>query len=264
MKYPLDKDTANEFLSHLFHHETALRGTIKELTAIVDYAMQDVESNVDEGSEPDWYNEAKDFLKKQKQLHVEHENRKFDLKNAMMSRGMKIEDPMPMPVINTSIAPIQDEGHETVRLIPQMSQDINNVAVAAQLNKYEAQSGGGEMDEEELARHFGERVARKKKTKPINKMTMEELEQWEEDQDNSNDIYKVAARVKNLARGGGGALTPHGEMMANTFVHVLMALYNFAETIEDRETKIKLIKLVRSNENMPANLIAATKSGLKG
>lgn len=94
--------------------------------------------------------------------------------------------------------------------------------------------------------------------KQIEDMSIDELKEWEEKQDNSNDIYKIKARVANLARGGGASLTPVGEMLCNAFVHVAKDLYDFAETISDPAVKAKLIELIRKHENMPANLIAAT------
>jgi hypothetical protein len=94
-------------------------------------------------------------------------------------------------------------------------------------------------------------------------MSLEEIEEWEAKQDNSNEIYKIAARVKNLARGGSLNLTPAGEALCNTFVHVAKELYDFAEKIEDKDLKIKLTELIRKHENMPATLIAAMGAGRK-
>lgn len=119
------------------------------------------------------------------------------------------------------------------------------------------------MTEEELAKHFGEVLPKKKKVQDVSKMTLEEITEWESKQENSNDIYKVAARIKNLARDGKANLTPVGEMLCNTFVHVLKSFYDFAETISDKEIKIKLIELTRKQEAMPGNFIAAAHSGVK-
>ena len=121
----------------------------------------------------------------------------------------------------------------------------------------------GEFSEEELAKHFGERVQPKKKEVEVDKMTLQEIEEWEKKQDNSLDIYKVVARVKNLAREGGGNLTSTGEMLINCYTHVLMALYGFAEKLDDKDVKIKLTELIRANENMPANFMAAVNAGVK-
>lgn len=140
---------------------------------------------------------------------------------------------------------------------------INDPAQVAELNRIE-EDFGPQMTEEELAKHFGEKPPEHKQGTDFKKMkTLEEVEDWEKEQDNSHDIYKIAARVKNLARGSGGTLTPQGEMLANTYVHVLKALYDFADTIPDRDTKTKLVEILRKNEGMPASLIEAAKVGVR-
>lgn len=126
------------------------------------------------------------------------------------------------------------------------------------------EDSGDTMTEEELARHFGESLPPIVEVKPISKMTVEEVGEWEKAQDNSNDIYKIAARVKNLARANGTAsLTPVGEALCNTFVHVAKTIYDFAETVSDPTIRIKLIEVMRSQEGMPANFIAAHHAGVK-
>lgn len=126
----------------------------------------------------------------------------------------------------------------------------------------------GEMSESDIASHFQETVPLlsaqvDRLKKPLGKMSLEEIDQWEKDQDNSNDIYKVAARVKNLARDGKLSLTPAGEAMCNIFVHMLLELYKFASSVEDKETKVKLNSLIRKQETVPANVISAAMSGVK-
>ena len=93
--------------------------------------------------------------------------------------------------------------------------------------------------------------------------TTEEVDAWQEAQDNSNDIYKVSARVKNLARSSGGALTPAGNMLCNLYTHVLLDLYTFAETIKDEKIKNDLINRIRSHEGLPGNLVNAANPGVK-
>lgn len=90
--------------------------------------------------------------------------------------------------------------------------------------------------------------------KPIVNMSSLELQ----NEENSTDIYRVAARVKNLARADGGALTPVGDILCNSYVHVLIALYDFAETI-DASKREELMSLIRANENMPANILSAAR-----
>lgn len=129
-------------------------------------------------------------------------------------------------------------------------------------NKQEAQFGE-ELTAVEIAEMMGEKVVPNVRSneKDINKMSLDELDELEEAQDNATDIYKIAARVKNLARGSSASLTQQGEMLCNTYVHVMKAFYDFAETIPDRNLRKKLVTLVRSQEDMPSNLIGAAGVG---
>lgn len=122
---------------------------------------------------------------------------------------------------------------------------------------------GEEMSEEDLQKHFKEAPKANLPVKRLNDMSMDEIKDWEKAQDNSTDIYKIAARVKNLARGGNAALTAQGDMLCNTYVHVMKSFYDFASTIVDNATREELIQLIRSHENMPGNLIAAAGVGVK-
>ncbi len=120
-----------------------------------------------------------------------------------------------------------------------------------------------EFTQEELGEYFNNLP---KEDFAVNSQNLEELKtinEWEEQQDNSNDLYKIKARVANLARANGASITPVGEMMVNTFVHVLKSLYDFADTIEDKNIRIKLIQKIRSHEGMPATLINAASVGVK-
>ena len=95
---------------------------------------------------------------------------------------------------------------------------------------------------------------------PPDGLSPNEMEEWELAQNNSDDIYKIAARVKNLARiDGSASLTPAGEALCNTYVHVLKSFYDFADSLKDKDVKDKLYDLIRNNENMPRNLISAMK-----
>lgn len=112
---------------------------------------------------------------------------------------------------------------------------------------------------DEVAAHFNEKIPDPEPTlySPANP---EEFEEWEKKQDNSNDIYKINARIKNLARYEANAnLTPQGDMVCNSFTHALKSFYDFAETIENEELRTKLLTLTRDQEMVPANLIAALK-----
>src|ERR1700722_11833727 len=178
----------------------------------------------DLGDEP-WYKESKTLLKDLETLRIYHESRRFNEAN------LRAQNP-------------EKEGQI--------------------ISAFEEPTGSGEMSEEELSRHLGQKPEKKKKEKPkqLEQMTLEEIESWEKQQENSNDIYKVKARVANLARGPGVSLTPQGEMLCNTYVHVLKALYDFADKLEDKNTKVQLIALIRSQEGMPGTLIAAAGAGV--
>jgi hypothetical protein len=141
---------------------------------------------------------------------------------------------------------------------------LNNPAVEQDLNKRES-SFGQEMSEEDLAKYFDQPVQAtepKEVPKEPDFSTLEKIKEFEDAQDNSTDIYKIAARVKNLARGPGISLTPQGEMLANTYTHILKSFYDFAEKIEDKKIKQELIELIRSKEGMPGDLIAAAGVGV--
>lgn len=118
-------------------------------------------------------------------------------------------------------------------------------------------------NEEELAKYFGEPPPVKKEVKALKDMTAEEIIALETKQDNSNDIYKLSARVKNLARSGGAALTPMGDALCNTYTHVLKAFYTFAETMTNQDEKDRFLLLIRRHEDMPSNVIAAAAAGVK-
>lgn len=239
MKYPLDDITLNESIGHVVAHERAQNLTIKLLVGLLIEAMGECEDR-----ESDWYQEADKFLQLQLQLKMEHENRIFDEDNLRKARGML---PKERPqAIHHSVARATSPIN-----IPDVS------SIEANL--------GEELSETDLAVHFSEppKKSKKVKEKALKEMTMEEINEWEAKQNNSNDIYKVKARVANLARSGGGSLTDQGEMLCNTFVHVLKSMYDFAETIEDKTLRIKLIENIRKHEGMPANLIAAAGAGVK-
>lgn len=78
------------------------------------------------------------------------------------------------------------------------------------------------------------------------------------DQENKNDLYKIAARVKNLARDYDASLTPMGEKLCNGYILILKDLYDFAETLPEA-SKIKLIDLLRSKEDFPRSIILLNK-----
>lgn len=141
-----------------------------------------------------------------------------------------------------------------------MNNDWRSADEEAKLNQEENKQGPA-LTASEVAKHFGEE-APKESEKPIPK-TEEELKAWEKAQDESEDIYKVAARVKNEARHGVGAnLTAQGEALCNTFVHVFVALYEFSNKIPDENLRNELKALIRKQENAPGGYIAAMMAGV--
>lgn len=171
---------------------------------------------------------------------------------AMLEMAVKMID-----CANASIEKTKPKSHIADDLYVSM-----DYAEEQRLNKEESDFGAP-WTEELLAEYFGESPPDRKKAKSIKNMTNEEIVSLEKEQDNSNDIYKISARIKNLARGNNASLTPMGDILCNTYTHVLKALYIFADTMSDQNTKDKLIRLIRANENMPANVIAAANAGVK-
>lgn len=224
MIYPLDKATVDEYFAHLLNNNKYQEEAVKHLLDVLHQALGETEDE-----DTYWQDEAQRALKHFEYIKSHHETRRFNERTAFESRGIKDVPNIPIKVGKT------DDS----------------------------------LDEDELAEHFGEEKPIRNKKKDLEKnpdfkkMTMDEIEAWEEKQDNSNDIYKVAARVKNLARSSGVNLTPVGEMLANSFVHVLKDLYDFAETIPDKNIRIQFIEKVRSHEDMPGRLIAATTANMK-
>lgn len=252
MKYPIDAITTEHLLGQLITHERAQRALITSLSLLLADAMAAAEYD-DEG----WYVEAKAFLKAQKQLKADHETRLFNEKNGHAEKN------------ETKLTP-ETANKAYQNTMPAFGLvNIEDPELAQKLNQTESKFGE-ELSESELERMFGEKKKPRLKkgvdleeVNPFHNMTLEEINKWEAEQNNSNDIYKVKARVANLARSSGGSLTPVGEMMVNTFVHVVMDLYAFADTIPDKEMRIKLIERVRKHEGMPGTLIDAATAGVR-
>lgn len=254
MKYPIDGLTTETFFGHLIAHDRAQRQMIQALTLLLTEAMNEMGME-----DTEWYDEAKRLMELQKRLKVEHENRMFNAKNGHPDKSQ-------IEVTVTAETGKTDALNESVyvpgvKIDPEMNARLN-----------ESEKGfGEEMSEEDLAAHFRERTKKNtvvhgvdlSKKEPFKGMTLQEIESWEAKQDNSNDIYKIKARVQNLVAGTGGNLTAVGEMMVNSFVHMAKDLYNFAENVQDRELRIRMIEQIRKHENMPASLIAAVSGGVR-
>ena len=248
MKFPIDAATTDAFFGHLIANERAQRQMIQALSELLKEAVDMTKGlNIDEDSMPEWLDEATKLLKIQNQIKMENENRIFNEKNGHAQ-----------PVTKTLTPEVVNSDYSDVSMGPRSPSD-------------------GEYSEAELTRMFGTKSTNKKKSlkemseEEINRAPVQELQklvtQAEEDeirQDNSNEIYKVKARVGNLAVSiSGGNLTPVGTMMVNSFVHVVKDLYDFADTLTDNEIKSKLYDRIRKHESMPGTLIAAASAGVR-
>jgi uncharacterized protein (UPF0305 family) len=230
-RYPLDSAGIHDLASDVIRSSNVQNHIIGKLSNFLREAMTYVPDE-----RQDWYVEADELIQEIHRRKIDFENLRFDQHN-----GHKLEQK----------SPYEDD----VQLNPGM-----NIELEHELNTVE-EDFGESMSEEELAAYFKEplpKKAKKEAVKPIDKMSLEEIQDWESKQDNSNDIYKISARVKNLARSDGqAALTPVGDALCNIYTHVLKSFYDFADTIQDKETKIRLIKLIQSQEGMPGNVISA-------
>ena len=251
-RYPLDQDTTNELYAHLLNHDKHGRESIKKLLGILSQALNETEDE-----ETYWQEEASNAIKFHQRLKVDHENRIFDEKNTRLARSMEVK-----PVVAS-----ENPAFTEARAVVAEQKATIDVSKESHLNKIE-ESFGEAWTEEDLAKHFNEQVPvrSKKKDKEKNpdfhKMSLQDIEAWEKKQDNSNDIYKISARVKNLARGSGGVLTPVGDMLCNSFTHVLKDMYDFFETIPDKDIRIKCIERMRRHEGMPGTLVSAAGAGV--
>jgi hypothetical protein len=232
-KYPLDSQGIEEIVRDFLLHDRAQNEEKEKLYALLEEVLPCIEDD-------ELHEDVEKIVKARQKRKADFDNHRFNQQN-----GHFVGERSPYPLEaheNTSI-PAVDEGR---------------------LNAVENE--GGEMSEDELAKHFQEKPVKrkKKKVKKLSKMSLEEIESWERAQDNSNDIYKLNARIKNAARMAvKGNLTAQGDMLTNTFTHLLKALYDFADTVPDKETRIRLTELVKKQENVPADLISALTAGIR-
>ena len=70
-----------------------------------------------------------------------------------------------------------------------------------------------------------------------------------------NDIYAISARIKNAAAVNDHAFSLQGVALCNMFTHVVKELYDFADTIEDKEISSKLYRVIQRQETFPARLL---------
>lgn len=232
-RYPLDNQAIEEISRDIISQHRAQNEIIKNLLGFLSDAMDEMGAD-----DTDWHADASKYLRQMGVRKTDYENHRFNQKN-----GYNVTDKSPFPASQADLG---------VKIEPMAENKLNAME----------STFGEEMSEEDLAEHFNVPKPKKKKQKTLNKMSLEEIESWEKSQDNSNDIYKVSARIKNLARTGGANLTPTGEILCNTYTHVVKGFYDFAETVEDKDTKIKLIELIKKSENMPGTLMAAVNAGV--
>ena len=254
MKYPIDAVTTETFLGHLVAHDRAQRNMIQALTLLLQEAMNEMGAE-----DTEWYDEAKKLMQVQKKIKAEHETRLFNAKNGYPDKSLVNVN------VSQELGPIIPIGDNIN--VPGASIGPEQSAKLSEMEK----GFGEELSEDELAKHFSERPKKAKKDgvdmsakEPFKGMSLDEIEAWEAKQQNSNDIYKIKGRVQNLAVGiSGGNLTAVGEMMVNSFVHVVKDLYDFADTIHDKSLKIALTERIRKHESMPGTLISAASAGVK-
>lgn len=230
-KYPLDFQGVLDITHVIIQHNEAQEVLIDKLFGFLREAMTYVPEDDSNG---EWCQEVESTIQEMHQRKIDFANLRFSQKP-------------------------ENGGHRPDEISPYTGP--MDIVDETKLNAAESDFGPP-MSEEELAAYFNEPLPKKAPKEPVqkslSKMSLEEIETWEKAQDNSTDIYKIAARVKNLARvDGQAALMPAGEMLCNQYTHVLKSFYDFANTIADPELKIRLCKLIQKHEDMPGKLIEA-------
>ena len=74
---------------------------------------------------------------------------------------------------------------------------------------------------------------------------------------NSNDVYAISGRIKNMISMEDLWLSPAGNILANAYTLVLKDLHDFAEKLPDPYNQ-QLADLLFRNENLPLRVIALT------
>jgi len=274
MKYPLDPISFNEYITHIIAHSNMQTVLIERFSQLLTHAMDASEHDDDE-----WFKDAELLFKELRNIKGEHDTRRWNEANyqrqvdagaikvpknlpAVLSRAdqhLMVKEGPPKPNFGVIERIEQDDGH-IVGLPGLQFDDKLNMKANVEEAKF-----GPEMSEEELERMFSQKRTKIKKVHPkqLSEMTMDEIEEWEAKQNDSTDIYKIAARVKNLARGNNASLTQQGEILCNSYVHVMKAFYDFADKLQDRAIKVQLTQLIRGQEGMPGTIIAAAGAGVK-
>lgn len=70
-----------------------------------------------------------------------------------------------------------------------------------------------------------------------------------------NNIYQISARIKNAAAKNDHAFSEQGRALCNMYTHVIKALYDFSDTLEDKEIAARLNSVILKQEDFPAKLL---------
>lgn len=115
-----------------------------------------------------------------------------------------------------------------------------------------------QMTAKDMAMTFGERELVEKILPKISELTKTQIEELERAEAESSDIYRISARVMNQARYNGGSLTPVGQQLCNLYCHVMKAIYDFGDTLDETK-KEELKTLLRKHEGFPGKLLSLTR-----
>ena len=70
-----------------------------------------------------------------------------------------------------------------------------------------------------------------------------------------NNIYQISARIKNAAAKNDHAFSAQGMALCNMYTHVIKTLYDFSDTLEDRDAAARLNDVILKQEDFPAKLL---------
>ena len=70
-----------------------------------------------------------------------------------------------------------------------------------------------------------------------------------------HDIYQISARIKNHAAANDDVFSEQGRALCNMYTHVIKALYDFSDTLEDKSVASRLNDVIRKQETFPSNLL---------
>lgn len=248
----MDSATFIETANQLLEHNKTQENLVNRVCGLLKESM----SYVEEGEEEEWYFQAQTLFVDLHALQMYHESRRFNEDNFRKQFGYepkarvadsinRINEPVDIPVLE----PQDDHGEMSET---ELNKLFNGNREVKRHKQASSKRGLRQMSEREIASTSIDKLKELVADATIEEHAM----------DNSTDIYKIKARVANLARGPGMQLTPQGEQLCNTFVHVLKSLYDFADRVHEEKTRTSLIKLIRSHETMPSVLIAAAGAGV--